>query len=201
MSLLSYIGLIGGACSLAGYAPYAKAVIRGETAPERASWLIWTLSNCLVVLSYWQIGGRTTVWVPLAYVIGSALITVLAFIYGKEGWGVLEKLALIVAIISSIRWVFFDQPLIALGLTMAIGLISYIPSAIKLARDKERHKGAELEGWTLFFMGSIFNLIAVDQWTPIIATLPVAFFILNGTMFALHFRNSLIEDRAQPPIS
>ncbi len=196
MSLLAYIGLIGGVCSLAGYVPYALEIIRGKSAPERASWLIWTLSSVLVLLSYWQVGARTTIWLPLAYVLGSAFITILAYTHGREGWGALEQLALIVAIISSIRWIYSDQPVVALALNMAIGFIGYFPGIIRMFKNPSKTEDLELEGWTLFFLGSIFNLVDVSQWTLTIAAVPVVIFVMNGVTFALSLRNSLIKERA-----
>ncbi|MDE1874602.1 MAG: hypothetical protein KGI79_00160 [Patescibacteria group bacterium] len=205
MSFLSYIGLIGGVCSLVGYVPYALQVLRapkGSTvAPERASWVIWTLSSTLILLSYWQIGARTTIWVPLAYVVGSAFITILAFTHGREGWGTLEKLALIIALISSIRWVFFDDPILALVLNLAIGFMGYLPGIARLASDPARRAPAELEGWTLFFLGSILNLVAVSAWTIEIAMVPVVLFLMNGATFALTLRNAMIQERQGPPTS
>ncbi len=195
MTLLAYIGVIGGVCSLAGYVPYALDIIRGKGAPERASWLIWTLSSTLVLLSYWQVGARTTIWVPLAYVIGSAFITILAYTHGKNGWGALEKLALIVAVISSIRWIYFDQPAVALALNMTIGFIGYVPGIRRLAMNPTKNEDLALEGWTRFFLGSIFNLVAVSSWTPEIALVPIALFVLNGVMFGLSLRNSLSQER------
>ncbi|HEU5114144.1 MAG TPA: hypothetical protein VFT82_00060 [Candidatus Paceibacterota bacterium] len=189
---LSYIGFIGGVCSLAGYVPYAVGVLkRKHPGPERASWLIWTLSSTLILLSYWEIGARTTIWVPLAYVIGQAFITILAFTHGREGWCALEKLAFIVAIISSIRWIYFDQPLVALILNLIIGFVGYIPGMWRLITEENpRSDLLDIEGWTLFFMGSIFNLFAVSDWTPVIYMVPVFMFIMNGITFGLAIWNS-----------
>ena len=188
-------GFVGGACSLAGYVPYARDINRGKSAPERASWLIWTLSSCRILLSYWEVGARTTIWLPLAYVIGSAFITILAYTHGKEGWGVLEQLALVVAIISSIRWIYFDQPFVTLILNVAIGFIGYFPGIKELATNRAKNEDLALEGWTLFFLGSIFNLVAVSSWTPTIAAVPIVIFVMNGVMFGLSLRNSLAQEK------
>ena len=195
MSLLAFMGVVGGVCSLAGYVPYAREIIQGKSAPQRASWLIWTLSSCLVLFSYWEVGARTTIWLPLAYVIGSAFITVLAYTHGKEGWGVLEQLALVVAIISSIRWIYFAQPFVTLALNMAIGFLGYLPTIKALALNKTKSEELALEGWTLFFLGSLFNLMAVSSWTMTIAAVPIVIFVMNGIILGLSLRNSLAQER------
>lgn len=198
MSPLSYIGLIGGICSLAGYAPLAYRIAKGEHQPEQAPWLIWTLSSILTLASYYELGARSTIWIPVAYMFGSAVITALAFAKGRAGWAAVSKSDLIGAIISSIWWIFFDQPFVVLVLIFAVGLTTYIPGALAMAKDPRTKSGFELEGWTLFFMGSIFNLIAVSSWTLFIAALPVALFVTNGVMFGLSLRNSLIKEKLPP---
>ena len=147
-------------------------------------------------MSSWELGARSTIWVPLAFLIGSAITTLLSFIYGKEGWGNLEKLAFVVAIISSIRWIYFDQPLFTLAATMTIGILGYMPDIIRLARHRPHSGRLEIEIWTLFFMGSLFNLIAIQPWTPVLALVPVSLFIMNGIIFCLIFRNSLTPNQS-----
>jgi hypothetical protein len=190
------MGVIGGVCSLAGYVPYARKIIKGKSVPKRASWFVWTLSGGLMVLSYWQLGARTTIWVPLAYVIGSAFITILAYTHGKPGWGVLDKVALVAAIISSARWIYFDQPIVALVLTVTIGLVSYIPNIINLFKNKVKSQDLNLEDWTLFFLGSLLNLIAISSWRPVISIIPILLFIMNGITFGLSLRNSLSQEKS-----
>jgi hypothetical protein len=187
MSTLSYIGLFGGILSLCGYIPYMKRIIEGKEQPERATWLIWTLSNALLFLSYFVLGARTTIWVPLAYLVGSALITVLAFIYGKPGWGLLEKVALVVSILTSIRWVYFDKPVMTMLFNLAIGLVSWIRRIRHLATDKTAQE--DLSGWGFYFVGAALNLAAVTPWTPLISVLPITMFIMNGLILILALRN------------
>jgi hypothetical protein len=194
MLTLTSLGLLGGVLSFMGYVPYARAIIRGETRPERLHWLVWSLSNLLVLLSYFVLGARTTIWVPIAYTLGSLLITGLSFVYGgRSGWGLFEKSKLVVALISAIRWVFFDNVFFALIATLAVGFLGYIPNMWRLAKDSmEKEDPAE---WGLFLLGGVLNLAAVSEWTYQIATLPVLIVIMNGIMFALALRNTIWQSR------
>jgi len=199
MILLPYIGILAGIFSLCGYIPYAKLIIEGKETPERATWLIWTLSNALLCLSYFVLGARTTIWLPLAYLIGSAVITVFSFIHGKHGWGLLEKVALIAAILTSIRWVYFDKPFMALFFNLAIGLTSWMMRIKKLAMDKTAQE--DLSGWSFYFIGALLNLVAVSDWTLLISTLPVTFFVMNGLVLAFAIRNKLYKKSLEATVS
>lgn len=190
MTAASYIGIAAGIVSLGGYAPYALSIIKGKMKPERASSLIWMLSNILILMSYYELGARFTVWVPLAYVIGSATVAALSFRYGSEGWGALEKFALIVAFISTIRWIFFNNPLFTLLANLAIGLVAYIYPVRELMKKPEQET-YKLVAWTIFFAGASLNLFAVSTWTFTIAAMPIAVFIVNAIVFGLIAWNSL----------
>jgi hypothetical protein len=71
-------GITAGILTLIAYTPRALKIIR-EGSHFSDTWLIWTLSNFLILLSLYSMGIRTTIWLPLAYFVGSALMTILAF--------------------------------------------------------------------------------------------------------------------------
>ncbi len=190
MELKLYIGIIAGLCSLGGYIPFALEILRGEQKPQRAAWLIWTLSSSLIVLSYFQLGAVATIWVPLAYVIGTAGITLLSFTRGSEGWGFLERVSLLVAAVSAIRWVFFNNVLFTLLINLSVSLAGYTNRIKKLAAHVTKEE-QDLPGWTLYFIGALLNMFALESWRIEISALPITYFIMNGITFALIIRNHM----------
>ncbi len=197
MNTASYIGILAGLFSLAGYIPYAMKIMKGDAKPERYSWLIWTLSSTLVATSYYAVGARTTAWVPFAYVIGSAAITAMAFYYrGQLGWGLLEKISLGVALVSSIRWMFSSNALLVLLLNLGLSFVSYVRTIRILANDKNHQE--DVSGWMLYFIGAALNLAIVPYWNPEIAALPLMFFIMNAITLSLTLRNRLHEVKNKP---
>lgn len=199
MTVASYIGIAAGMLSLGGYIPYALAIARGQMKPERASSLIWVLSHVLILMSYYELGARDTVWVPLAYVLGSALVAALSFRYGTEGWGALEKFAFIIAFISAIRWIFFQNTLFTLLANVAIPVAAYYHPIKDLVRNpvQETYK---IGAWTVFFVGALLNLFAISSWTLEVATMPLIVFVINAIVFGLMAIN-LLRRRNLPPAS
>ncbi|MBI5134254.1 MAG: hypothetical protein HZA81_02605 [Candidatus Taylorbacteria bacterium] len=197
MTGASYIGIAAGILSLGGYIPYALKIVRGGIKPERASSLIWLLSNVLILMSYYALGARDTIWLPLAYVIGSAAVTALSFRYGTEGWGALEKFALGIAFIGAIRWIFFDNVLFTLLANLAIGLTTYLSPIKDLIQNPEQEK-YKLVAWTVFFVGASLNLLAVPSWTLAISTMPIAVFVVNALVFGLVAINMLRAKKGPP---
>jgi hypothetical protein len=185
---VSYIGILAGLFTLAGYIPYVIRIVKGEIKPERSSWLIWTLASFIVLISYYVIGARETIWVPLAYVIGSATITTLALSkHGQYGWGLLEKVSLVIAFVSSIRWIFWENVFLALLLNLGMSFVGYVKTIKTLFKDKNYQE--DVPGWLLYFIGAALNIYALKTWTPEIASLPIMFFIMNGITLSFVLRN------------
>jgi hypothetical protein len=185
MTAQLYIGIAAGIFSLCGYIPDVLDIVRGKFKPQRASWLIWTLSSCLILLSYYELGAWPTIWVPLAYVLGTATVTIFSFIYGQDGWGFLERATLVVAIVSAIRWIFFENVLFTLLINLAVSFTSYINRIKGLIRDKTEREGGDFTTWSLYSIGAFLNLFAINDWSAQISTLPIVYFVMNAVTFIL----------------
>lgn len=179
-------GIVGGILSFVAYIPRAIKIIRDGTRSSN-TWLIWTLSNLLIFLSYYNLGARNTLWVPLAYFLGSAIMTVIAYRHKTNDWTTLHKWLLTVAILCAIRWWFSSNPAIDLCFNAIIYFIGY--AIIIKAKLKSKKKETWVITWSLFFAGTIFNLFALTTWTFELAAYPIMICIMNGIVFAITLRN------------
>ncbi len=75
-------GILGGILSLVAYVPYVKSILSNETRPSRSSWWIWSLVGFLIVLSYYDVGVRRTMWIPIFFFICPRIIAILSLRYG-----------------------------------------------------------------------------------------------------------------------
>lgn len=192
ISFAMFAGIVAGALSLIAYIPRALKTIR-DGSHSRNIWLIWTLSNLLVLLSYYNLGARTTIWVPLAYFIGSATITVLTYKYKVDDWTTLHKWLLTIAILCGVRWLFFSNVSLDLSFNLLIYLISHV--MIIKSKLKGRDKKTWIITWALYFAGSILNLLAVTDWSIALSIYPVVICVMNGLVFSITLRNHLYQER------
>ncbi len=186
MTFAMVAGITGGILSLLAYVPRALKIIR-EGSHSRNIWLIWSLSNFLIFLSLYSLGVGNTIWVPLAYVIGSIFITVLTFTHQAGGWTTLHKWLLIISIISGLRWWFFPSPLITLGLNILIYVICY--TRIIKVRLTSKKRETWVVTWALYFAGTILNVLAVTDWSLEKASYPVIILLMNAIVFSITLRN------------
>ena len=45
---------LGGIVFFLGFLPYIAAILRGQTRPSKASWVIWSTLNAVTLASMWE---------------------------------------------------------------------------------------------------------------------------------------------------
>ncbi len=156
----SISGKVAGVISFVAFLPYIWAILRGETRPNRATWLIWTIVGLMLGASYYSVGATHTLWVCLSYIIGPLIILILSIKYGQGGWTRLDKWCLFLAGISVALWLAFDSPLIALSINLFIDFLGAIPTIKKVYYDP---KSEDLFAWSLTSLSGIVNLFAIES--------------------------------------
>jgi uncharacterized protein with PQ loop repeat len=182
--IYSSIGMIAGIIEFLGFLPYILNTISRKVTPNKATWIIWSVVGIIIAASYYASGARDTVWMPIASAIGIVLVALLSLKYGEEGWSALDKTCLIGAGAGLALWWYTNEPALAYGMTTMVDAIGALPT-IKKAYD--RPDSERNLAWPMFFIASTLNLIAIREWTFVIALYPAYVFVLNSSMSALVF--------------
>ena len=74
MDTTQLAGYAAGGMTLAAHVPYVASILRGETRPNRASWLIWCTVSAILAASYRQVADNDAFWMPVAYSTGAAVV-------------------------------------------------------------------------------------------------------------------------------
>lgn len=178
------VGKLAGVVSLAAFVPYAFAIIKGTTKPHRATWIIWTLVGFMLAASYYASGAKDTIWVSISFVLGPLLILVLSIKYGKGGWEPLDRVCLFGVLASLVLWWISGSALAALLINIFIDFLGAIPTIKKVYLKPETE---DRFAWTLFLVGSVANLSAIEVWTFVIYVYPVYMIALDVIVMTLIF--------------
>ena len=84
--------VIAGVLFIIGFVPYIRAIVRKETKPTTASWLIWATLDTITLAGMFfknAVNGQI-----IGAVLGAWVVVVLALIYGTRGWTKLDKYCL-----------------------------------------------------------------------------------------------------------
>jgi hypothetical protein len=189
MDLPYIIGIIAGIFLIGGYIPYIKDVLSGSTKPNRASWIIWSLSTAVILIGVKETGTNEAIWVPIADAVGCFVIFLLAIWKGVGGWSVTDKVAFAICLISLFIWWVTGNPLIALITNLCIYVSGYIPTIKKSIRHP---KSESLTAWSLFLIGVILNLVTVIIGTDTgfaVWLYPIVLVLTVGTLYYFLIRS------------
>ena len=156
-------GWTAGVLSLAAFIPYIAAIMRGQTTPNRATWLIWTIIGIAAGSSYYAAGAGDTAWVALSYIAGPSIIFILS--------------------ISLLTWRLSGSALLGLCMSLVADLMAASPTIVKAYLKPQ---GEDRPSWTIWSVAGAINLVAIDDWGALsIVVYPIYMLLCAGTIAAL----------------
>ena len=100
------------------------------------------------------------------------MIAILSVWFGEGGWTLLDRFCLIVVGIDIVLWFLLKTPQAVLLVGILNSLLGTLPTIKKsYLRPQTESKLA----WGMCFIGSIANIIAIDNWNFSIAMYPVPY--------------------------
>lgn len=189
-SLQSWIGLTAGAVAVASFIPYIRSILRGQTRPNRASWIIWAFAEIITTATYAASGADATVWIAAGYSVGTITVASLSLRYGEGGASPIDIMCLMGATIALIPWLALDQAELALYMIIFVDILAVFPTLKKAIADPDSE---DKTYWSLSFLAAIINLFAIDRWAPEIAAFPIYCFLGAGAIVAALYSHNLVR--------
>ncbi|WP_036479633.1 hypothetical protein [Myxosarcina sp. GI1] len=179
------IGIVAGIISIFGFVPYLTAIYQGKTQPNRTTWWIWTIVGFILLASYYSSGATSTIWVPACLAIGHFIIAILALSYGEKGWNNFDRICLLGAGMSLFLWWWYQTPLIALSLNIAIDFLGALPT---IRKSYYKPKSEDPLPWLVFLLAHTVNLFALKSWSFELVAYPLYLFCIVSVIVLLLLR-------------
>ena len=188
MGFHEYFGVAAGILALADFGFYALGILGRDyrwhkivqrTVPNRVTWFIWAAIGAITVASYKASGATDTIWFPVAYAVGFAVIALLSIKYGEGGSKITDVFCLSGAVLAVLGWWWFNSPQIALTTALLIETFAAIPTILKSWREPWKENRL---AWTLAILASSANILALE-WRGAnfwVILFPLYIFILNA---------------------
>ncbi len=171
------LSVLAGLLFVVGYIPYARAILRKETKPAKASWIIWASLDTVTIAGMYAKG--TVNGQILGVIIGVWVIVVLALKYGTPGWTKLDKFCLGGAVLGIVLWKTFSNPVLGIITSLSVVFIGSIPTFVSAWKDPSRENKL---AWTIFWVSCVCAVIAIPHWTMADAAQPITFFLIETIM-------------------
>ncbi|MGL1936346.1 MAG: hypothetical protein OCD01_15050 [Fibrobacterales bacterium] len=155
-----------------GYAPYIKWVITRQVRAHLFSWVIWSITTCIVFVAQIEGDGGAGAWPTGVGGVITILIAVLAYVKGRDhSVTTLDKVFFIGALSSLPLWYVTNDPLWAVVILTSVDLLGFGPT-IRQAYDNPLEESATFFG--IFVLRNLLSLFALECYSVTTMLFPVA---------------------------
>jgi len=177
--MLEIFGYISGILMILSVIPYTRSILKGNTKPQRMTWLIWTILTLIAFFSQLAKGASWSLFVTAGDMIAILVTFIFSIKYGVGGFRKIDILSLIGALVSLLLWYLTKEPAIALFLIILIDIIGANLTIIK------SWKNPETENWICWAMcgvGGLFGIFSVGSFNLILLAYPIYICLINSIM-------------------
>ncbi|MDO8599627.1 MAG: hypothetical protein Q7S02_05975 [bacterium] len=171
---------VAGILMMAGFVPYIRAILRKETKPSKASWVIWTTLDTITLAG--MIAKGTVNGQLIGAIIGVYVTVGLALKFGSPGWTRLDRACLGGAVLGIALWAITANPIAGIVTSCSVIFLGSIPTFVSAWEDPSRENTL---AWTLYWCSCVFALAAIPRWTLADALQPITFTAVETTMVVI----------------
>ncbi len=193
MHLKNVLSVLAGALFVAAFYPYIKAILRKETQPAKASWIIWASLDTITFAGMYAkhaVNGQI-----VGAILGAWAVAALALKYGKSGWSRLDKFCICGAVLSIVLWQIFNNPVLGIVTSLSAVFLGSFPTFASAWNDPSKENKV---AWMLFFISGIIAVFAIPAKTLADAAQPTIFLVIDGVVvFILYAKPRLLARAAK----
>ncbi len=190
--MLQYLVFVGVGIQLVGIFAYIKDTLRGETKPNRVTWLMWAIAPLIAVAASFSTGVRLATLPVFAMGFFPLIIFVLSFVNPKAYWK-LEKTDYICggfSVLALILWQITGEPRIAIVFAIISDFFASIPTILKSWKYPETE--TNLAYITATF-GTATSFFAITSWNFSAYAFPLYLTAINSLIvFILYRKKSIV---------
>lgn len=194
--MLQYIVFIGAAAQLIGIFFYIRETVRGETKPNRVTWLMWSVAPLIGTVAALAAGVR---WAVLpVFVAGFApfLVFIASFTTPKAYWKleIFDYVCGALSILALILWGITKEPLIAILLSIASDGFAAVPTFIKSWKYPNTET---VEVYTAGLFNALTSFFALKTFGISELAFPIYLVFLNSLLITFIYKARLKKIIAQ----
>lgn len=181
---ISYIIIL--LLGIASYGEGIKQMLRGLYSPSifsRVVWLLLAINSFAGVIA--SKSTNASVLLAAIFLVGNLIICLVSFSKGSKEFGKLELFCFALLLVSCFVWIFFNNPLINLGISLLAHFIGALPT-YKRVWFNPRSESSLF--WFYFFGASALSIFASNEGTLKTLIFPLYFTLFDGSLFLLTLR-------------
>lgn len=189
---LQYLVILGAIVQLAGVISYIKETLKGNTKPNKVTWLLWTVAPLIATFAALSDGVRWSVLPVFMSGFGPLLVLLASFVNKKSYWK-LEKfdyLCGLCSILALVLWEITKEPVIAIIFAIASDAFAAIPTLMKSWKYPETETA---DVYTTGLFNSLTSFAAIKMWSFAAIAFPVYLVMINSSLILAIYRKRIFK--------
>lgn len=168
----TWLGLFAMALTLVAFWPYLRSVLNKTIQPHLFTWIIWSLTTCIVFLAQLAGGGGIGAWVIGFSGLLSAFIALLAWKQHEDNtYTQLDKWLFTLSVLSLPVWFFTQDPLWAVIILTSVDLVGF---GLTFKKAFYHPSSENLLFYLLMIIRNVMVLYALSNLNWVTALFPAA---------------------------
>lgn len=175
---LQYLVFLGVAIQLVGITSYIKETLKGNTKPNKVTWLMWSIAPLIATFAALSDGVKLSVLPVFMSGFGPLLVFITSFINKNSYWKI-EKFDIfcgLCSILALILWGITKEPIIAIIFAIASDGFAAIPTLIKGWKYPETETAGP---FTAGLFSALTSFGAIKMWSFSEIAFPTYLIIIN----------------------
>lgn len=190
--MFPYLVFLGALVQIAGIYVYIKQTLKGETKPNRVTWLMWSIAPLIGTAAAISDGVGLAI-LPVFMSGFAPLLVFIASFKNKKAYWKLERFDYIcgaLSILALILWAISKQPIIAIIFSIAADLFAAVPTFVKSWKHPQTES---VEAYSTGIFNALTSFFALKTFAFSELAFPIYLVLLNSSLALIIYRAKKIK--------
>lgn len=185
--MLQYVVVIGAAVQLLGVLSYMKETLRGNTKPNKVTWLMWSIAPLIATFAALADGVSWAVLPVFMAGFAPLLVFISSFVNSNAYWKLegFDYLCGLCSILALVLWAITKEPIVAIVFAIASDAFAAVPTLIKSWRYPETET---VDAYTTGAFNALTSFAAIKIWTFSSFAFPAYLVLVNSALILAIYR-------------
>jgi hypothetical protein len=190
--MFQYLVFVGAIVQIAGIYVYIRQTLKGETKPNRVTWLMWSIAPLIATFAALSDGIRLAV-LPVFMSGFAPLLVFIASFRNKQAYWKLENFDYVCGALSAlalILWAISKEPMIAIIFSISADLFAAFPTFSKSWKQPQTES---VEAYSTGIFNALTSFFALKTFTASELAFPIYLVLLNSSLVLTIYRAKKIK--------
>ena len=187
-----WIVFVGAAVQLLGIIGYIKETLRGNTKPNKVTWLMWAVAPLIATFAAVSDGVSWAVLPVFMAGFGPLLVLISSFMNRNAYWKLerFDYLCGICSLLALVLWGITNEPAVAIAFAIASDGFAAVPTLMKMWTRQETET---ISPFTAGLFGALTSFFAIQIWSFSAYAFPAYLAIIDILFIFAFYRRRLLK--------